>query len=124
MVTTVRGRLSSGFSAIDCIQHCFPAGSMTGAPKRRSMHILDRIEQAPRGVYSGALGLIGFNGVADLNVVIRTAISTPQGTYLGVGGAVISQSSAEEEHAEMLLKAKVLLEVISYMEGSGRKPSS
>jgi para-aminobenzoate synthetase len=112
MVTVVRGRLREGSDAIDCVRAAFPPGSMTGAPKLRTLEIIDRIEGRPRGVYSGALGFFGVNGTADLNVVIRTLVSSPDGLVIGAGGAIVAASSPEAELEEMLLKARPLLETV------------
>jgi para-aminobenzoate synthetase len=112
MVTVVRGRLREGADAIDCMRAAFPAGSMTGAPKLRTLEIIDRIEGRPRGVYSGALGFFAVNGTADLNVVIRTLVASPGGLTIGAGGAIVAGSDPEAELEEMLLKARPLLETV------------
>jgi para-aminobenzoate synthetase len=112
MVTVVRGRLREGCDAIDCVRAAFPAGSMTGAPKLRTLEIIDRIEGRPRGVYSGALGFFAVNGTADLNVVIRTLVSSPGGLTVGAGGAIVAASDPESELAEMLVKARPVLESV------------
>jgi para-aminobenzoate synthetase len=106
LVSTVRGRLRPGLGAIDCIRSCFPPGSMTGAPKRRTMEILDRLEGAARGVYSGAIGYIGVSGACDLSVTIRTIVLDGGAATIGAGGAIVLQSDAEEELQEALLKAR------------------
>jgi para-aminobenzoate synthetase len=112
MVTVVRGRLSEGSDAIDCVRAAFPPGSMTGAPKLRTLEIIDRIEGRPRGVYSGVLGFFAVNGTADLNVVIRTLVASRDGLAIGAGGAIVAASAPEAELEEMLLKARPVLETV------------
>eukprot|EP00741_Cyanophora_paradoxa_P000748 tig00000441_g721.t1 len=113
MVSTVRGRLRQGIASVECARSAFPGGSMTGAPKKRTMEILDRLEPGPRGVYSGTLGFFSATGAADLNIVIRTAVVTAAGTAVGAGGAVVAQSDPRGEFEEMLLKAAPVLRAVA-----------
>ena len=105
LVTTVRGRLREGLGPLDCVRACFPPGSMTGAPKLRTMQILDRLEGEARGPYAGAIGWLGLDGSCDLSVAIRTIVLDGSSARIGAGGAIVALSDPEEEYEEMLLKA-------------------
>ncbi|GAA1737897.1 anthranilate synthase component I family protein [Microbacterium paludicola] len=113
LVSTVRGALRADVSSIDALRALFPAGSMTGAPKLRTMQIIDEVEASPRGAYAGALGWISGDGRADLGVIIRTLLTDGSGTYtLGTGGGVTVQSTAEDEYTESRWKAERLLRAL------------
>ncbi len=125
LVSTVRGRLRAGASPLDAVRACFPPGSMTGAPKRRTLEILDRLEGRARGPYSGAIGWFGLGGACDLSVTIRTIVldggadpadpaEPRRGTRatIGAGGAIVLGSDPEREWEEMLLKARAPLRAL------------
>jgi para-aminobenzoate synthetase len=95
------------------VRNCFPGGSMTGAPKERTMEIIDELEDEARGVYSGAIGYFGVDGSVDLSIVIRTIVIRPGRTTIGAGGAIVMQSDPEEEFEEILLKARAPMSAIA-----------
>ncbi|EGF83471.1 hypothetical protein BATDEDRAFT_34218 [Batrachochytrium dendrobatidis JAM81] len=113
LVSTVKGKLRSDLNAVDAVMRTFPPGSMTGAPKLRTVHILEELEKTPRGPYSGVLGFFSVTGSADFNVIIRTAIFAEiQGetmVTIGAGGAIVALSNPLDEYDEMLLKANSVL---------------
>ncbi|MGE5283115.1 MAG: aminodeoxychorismate synthase component I [Chloroflexota bacterium] len=113
LISTIEGTLPADRSAAECARACFPGGSMTGAPKLRTMEIIDDIEAEARGVYSGAIGYFGLDGVMDLSIVIRTIVLRPGRTTIGAGGAIVMQSDPEDEFDEILLKARAPMAAIA-----------
>jgi para-aminobenzoate synthetase len=113
LISTVEGRLPADRSAVECARACFPGGSMTGAPKLRTMEIIDDIEAEARGVYSGAIGYFGLDGAMDLSIVIRTIVLRPGRTTIGAGGAIVMQSDPVDEFEEILLKARAPMAAIA-----------
>jgi para-aminobenzoate synthetase len=112
LVSTVRGQLRDDVTTIAALRALFPAGSMTGAPKLRTMEVIRDVEATPRGAYSGAFGWIAGDGRADLGVVIRTLTTAGDGTWeLGTGGGITVRSAVAEEYAESRWKAERLLAV-------------
>lgn len=105
LVSGISGHLRSDLGPLDAVRACFPPGSMTGAPKRRTMEIIDELEGAARGVYSGAIGWFGLGGACDLSVAIRTIVLDRERVSIGAGGAIVIDSDPGEELAEVLLKA-------------------
>jgi para-aminobenzoate synthetase len=121
LVSTIRGTLAPGRSAVDCIRAAFPGGSMTGAPKVRTMEIIDRLEQGPRGVYSGALGWFSLSGASDLSIVIRSLVVDSGRVSFGVGGAIVSLSDPDEEFDETVVKSRAMMTALA---ATGRQESS
>ncbi|HWO16344.1 MAG TPA: aminodeoxychorismate synthase component I [Solirubrobacterales bacterium] len=112
LVSTVRGRLRVDAAPVDCVRACFPPGSMTGAPKVRTMEIIDGLEGEARGIYSGAIGYLGLGGGCDLSVAIRTIVFDGDSPTIGVGGAIVVDSDAEDEYREALLKGRAPMRAI------------
>ncbi|MSS46210.1 aminodeoxychorismate synthase component I [Cutibacterium sp. WCA-380-WT-3A] len=113
MVTTVRGRLRENVGLVDVLRATFPGGSMTGAPKERSVEILDDVEAGARGIYSGILGYLGFDRTADLSIVIRTLVVAGSQVSVGSGGAIVAASAPDEEWCEKNLKAAAPLAALA-----------
>lgn len=112
LVSTLTGQLRQGQSATGALAACFPAGSMTGAPKIRAVEILKNLEGAPRDIYSGAFGYLGFDGSADFGMTIRTLVFEGTSATLGVGGGITIDSDPESEFEETMLKSKALLRAL------------
>ncbi|MHB1483611.1 MAG: aminodeoxychorismate synthase component I [Saccharofermentanales bacterium] len=112
-VSTVTGIIKEGKDIIDCICATFPGGSITGAPKVRAMEIIEELEPVKRGIYTGAIGYIGFDGRADLNIAIRTIIIKGGRAYYNVGGGIVWDSIPEDEYFETLHKGTKMLEVLT-----------
>lgn len=118
MISTVRGRFKPGLSWVDAVQASFPMGSMTGAPKKRVMQLINAYEKQGRGLFSGSIGYITPAGDFDFNVVIRSLFydSAKQLLSCAAGGGITFYSDAEEEYAESMLKAAAMMEVLQQEE--------
>ena len=112
LVSTVEGMARKDVGAVDCLMNCFPGGSITGAPKIRSMEIIEELEPVKRSIYTGSIGYIGFNGDMDTSVVIRTMIEKNGKVYFNVGGGIVHDSVPEKEYDETLDKAKALFDAV------------
>lgn len=117
LVSTVTGRLRDGKTAFDAVRAAFPGGSMTGAPKIRTMELIDDLEEGPRGVYSGALGWFSLSGACDLSIVIRTITMHGTEATFGTGGAIIALSDPEDEWEETRVKSRVMRALLEPVDG-------
>jgi para-aminobenzoate synthetase/4-amino-4-deoxychorismate lyase len=108
MTSTVSGKLRGGLSYYEIFKAMFPSGSITGAPKIRTMEIINAMERVPRGVYTGAIGVMSPDGTATFNVAIRTLVLKDGEAWMGVGGGIVADSEPQDEYQECLLKAEFL----------------
>jgi para-aminobenzoate synthetase component 1 len=109
LTSSVTGKLREDKDRIDLLKAAFPGGSITGAPKVRAMEIIDELEPTRRGIYTGSVGYLGFDGCMDLNIVIRTFVIKGGKVYFQVGGGIVSDSDPEAEYQETLDKARALM---------------
>ncbi|MFH2134879.1 MAG: aminodeoxychorismate synthase component I [Pseudomonadota bacterium] len=112
LVSTVEGTLKKGCDALHVLRDCFPGGSITGAPKRRAMEIIEQLEPDRRGVYCGSIGYIGFDGQMDTNIAIRTMVYAHGEISCWAGGGIVADSHCEDEYQETFDKASVMLEIL------------
>jgi para-aminobenzoate synthetase len=94
------------------VRACFPGGSITGAPKIRAMEIIDELEPSARGVYTGAVGYLGFNDCADLNIAIRTLVYREGQVFFHAGGGIVADSVPAQEYEETLHKARGIVRAL------------
>ena len=113
LVSTVSGELKDGMEPVEVIKATFPGGSITGAPKVRAMEIIEELEPIKRGVYTGSIGYIGFDGRMDLNIAIRTVVVKDGKAYFSVGGGIVADSDPEAEYQETLDKARGIMEALN-----------
>jgi anthranilate synthase component 1 len=116
ITSNITGRLKSGASAIDTLQSCLPAGTVSGAPKVRAMQIIDEFEPTRRGPYAGAVGYIDFAGNMDTCIALRTMIYQDRTAIVQAGGGIVADSVPENEYEETLNKARALLKAIEIAE--------
>jgi para-aminobenzoate synthetase component 1 len=113
LVSTVSGRLKEGVGPIDCLMAAFPGGSITGAPKVRSMEVIEELEPVKRSLYTGAIGYLSFDGNMDTSIVIRTIIIKGGKLFFQVGGGIVADSDPEKEYCETLDKAEGIMRALS-----------
>jgi len=116
LVSHVQGKLQAGFSQFDALRACFPAGTVSGAPKIRAMELIAKLERDKRGPYAGAVGYFGFSGNLDTAITIRTIVIKDSIAYIQAGGGIVADSISEREYQESLSKAQALLTAIDQAE--------
>ena len=116
IVSNIKGTLAEGYDAFDLLRACFPAGTVTGAPKIRAMEIIEELEQVRRGPYAGAVGYFGFSGNMDTCITIRTVVITDGTAHVQVGAGIVADSDPEREYEETMNKAKGMLKAIEMAE--------
>jgi len=115
LVSTVEGVLRNDVGHVDCVRACFPGGSITGAPKIHAMEIIDELEPHARGVYTGAIGFLGYNAVTHLNIAIRTVVYQNGQLTFHAGGGIVTDSEPDAEYDETFAKAKGILHAIEQL---------
>ena len=121
LISTVTGRLRAELHALDLLRSCFPGGSITGAPKIRSMEIIEELEPDRRGLYCGAIGYIGVDGSLETNIAIRTIVVKDGVARYSAGGGLVMDSDVESEYQELLDKARMMTEALfNYKRPSNR----
>jgi anthranilate synthase component 1 len=119
LVSTVTGMLAEGRTALDAVTACFPAGTLSGAPKVRAMELIEEVEKTRRGLYGGVVGYLDFAGNADFAIAIRTALMRDGTAYVQAGGGVVADSNGPYEHNEASNKARAVLNAIAAAETLG-----
>jgi anthranilate synthase component 1 len=122
IVSEVRGTLKSNATALDALRACFPAGTVSGAPKVRAMEIIQELEPGNRGTYAGAVGYIGLNGSLDTCIAIRTIVAHRNTLHLQAGAGIVADSIPEKEYEESVNKTQALLDAIK-LAAAGLSPS-
>jgi para-aminobenzoate synthetase component 1 len=117
LVSEVTGELREGLHALDLLRGCFPGGSITGAPKRRAMQIIDELEPDRREVYCGTIGCLGFDGTMRTNIAIRTALWRGDRLSYWAGGGIVADSDVAAEYRETLVKADAFFRLLGVRSG-------
>jgi anthranilate synthase component 1 len=112
LVSNVSGRAAPGRDAFDALRACFPAGTLTGAPKIRAMEIIEELEPARRGIYGGAVGYVSFSGNLDMAIAIRTIVSREDRVYVQAGAGIVADSDPDAEFEETMNKAKAVVRAL------------
>jgi anthranilate synthase component 1 len=116
LVSQVEGRLAPGRDAYDVLRACFPAGTVSGAPKIRAMEIIEELEPSRRGPYAGAVGYFGFSGNMDTCINIRTVVVRGRQAFIQAGAGIVADSDPEAEYVETCNKAKAMMRAVEMAE--------
>jgi anthranilate synthase component 1 len=116
LVSHVQGPLARGKDVFDVLKACFPAGTVSGAPKIRAMQIIDELEPTQRGPYAGAVGYFSFSGNMDMCINIRTIVADGQQAYVQAGGGIVADSHPHREYEETVNKAKAVMAAVEMAE--------
>jgi len=118
LVSGIKARLRQGMDRFDALAACFPAGTVTGAPKVRAMQIIDELEPTRRGVYAGAVMYLDYSGNLDSCIAIRTIVAKDGWAYIQAGAGIVADSVPETEYFETVNKARAMLQAIEMAETS------
>jgi anthranilate synthase component I len=124
IVSNVRGRLADGRDRFDLFKACFPGGTITGAPKIRSMEIIEELESTRRGPYTGSVGFFGYAGEMEMNIIIRTILMKNGMAYVQAGAGIVADSIPEKEYYESLKKAEALLRALEIADEMYKLPAT
>jgi len=121
LVSSLRGQLRRGMDCFDALMSCFPAGTVSGAPKIRAMEIIDELEPTRRGIYAGAVMYLDFSGNIDSCIALRTLVAKKGRVYIQAGGGVVADSLPEREYQETVNKARALVKALKIAHGERGK---
>jgi anthranilate synthase component 1 len=113
LTSAVSGELEAPRDALDVLRACFPAGTLTGAPKIRAMQIIEELEPARRGIYGGAVGYVSFTGNMDFAIAIRTLVTRGEHVYLQAGAGIVADSDPDAEYEETVAKARAVVRALA-----------
>lgn len=116
MVSNVTGQMKKGMDAFDCLKACFPAGTLTGAPKVRAMEIIEELEPCKREIYGGSIGYVGFDGNMDMCIAIRTVVIKDGKAHVQAGAGIVADSVSEKEYEETENKARAMIQALEMAE--------
>jgi anthranilate synthase component 1 len=120
LVSNVEGTLKKGLDAFDVFRACFPAGTVSGAPKVRAMEIIEELEPTKRGVYAGSVGYFSYSGNMDTCIAIRTLVIKDGKVYLQTGAGIVADSVPENEYWESVNKAMAMMTAVEFVERKKR----